>query len=128
MTTLTNERRAYCPIVVTQDPLTGADVLALDTLRASYVDLRTQPITCSSFQVTDSEAGTPDAIAYKFYGDEKLWWLICVFNGIVDPYEEIATGVKLLIPKLDEVTAYLTSDTTYTSVSTVNRVGSSGEI
>lgn len=32
------------------------------------------------------EGETPDMIAYKFYKDPQLYWIILVFNDIIDPF------------------------------------------
>ena len=42
----------------------------------------------------------PDAIAFKFYGNSKYWWLIALRNGIKDPFYEFYKGRKLKIPNL----------------------------
>lgn len=39
-----------------------------------------------------------DKVAHKFYGDESLWWVICVFNNIVDPLTELDEKDELLVP------------------------------
>lgn len=125
--TISNERRAYAPIIEVEDE-TGATFLDLDVLNAAYEGMHEQSMSCTSFTVTDSEVSQPDAIAYRFYGDERLWWVICTFNGIVDPYTELTAGTKLLIPRLDEVVLFLTRDDSLRSTSASNRVGTSGEI
>jgi len=42
----------------------------------------------------------PDAIAYKFYGNSKYWWIIAERNGITDPFKGFYKGRKLKIPDL----------------------------
>jgi hypothetical protein len=39
-----------------------------------------------------------DKVAYKFYGDESLWWVIAIFNNIVDPFRDFEDKKELLIP------------------------------
>lgn len=39
-----------------------------------------------------------DLIAYKFYGDSTLWWIIAEANGLVNGSLWIATGTRLKIP------------------------------
>lgn len=46
---------------------------------------------------TDSWTG----ISYKFYETIRLWWLICKFNKIVDPFKELTTGKIIKIPSMD---------------------------
>lgn len=46
---------------------------------------------------TDSWTG----ISYKFYETIRLWWLICKFNNIIDPFKELTTGKIIKVPSLD---------------------------
>lgn len=39
-----------------------------------------------------------DQIAYKYYGDENLWWVIAIFNDIVDPFNDLNNKKELIIP------------------------------
>lgn len=39
-----------------------------------------------------------DSVAYKYYGDESLWWVIAIFNNIVDPILDLDNRSYLLIP------------------------------
>jgi hypothetical protein len=53
--------------------------------------------------VSDTEAYRIDLIAHKYYGDQYLWWVIAVANGIVDPFRDLsnhenATPTILRIP------------------------------
>jgi len=47
-------------------------------------------------------------ISYKFYGSIDLWWLICKFNEIVNPYEIPVPGTMIKIPT-EEFTQYVIS-------------------
>ena len=39
-----------------------------------------------------------DALALKWWGNEKFWPIICYFNSIVDPLTELDTKQELIIP------------------------------
>lgn len=45
----------------------------------------------------------PQLLGYVFYGDTGLWWVICQYNGIIDPIEEIVEGKMLYIPLKDRI-------------------------
>ena len=45
----------------------------------------------------------PDLLGFIFYGDSLLWWIICQYNGILDPHEELVEGRVLLIPTLERI-------------------------
>lgn len=49
--------------------------------------------------------GKPLLLGYVFYGDIGLWWIICMFNGIIDPMEEIVEGKLLMIPTIERIKA-----------------------
>lgn len=53
--------------------------------------------------VTDEYTNRPDLLSYVAYGDEKLWWVICEFNNIRDPFFGFKPGQILRIPGLDRV-------------------------
>ena len=49
--------------------------------------------------------GKPHLLGYVFYGDTGLWWIICQFNGIIDPIQEIVEGKLLMIPTIERIKA-----------------------
>lgn len=44
-----------------------------------------------------------DLLAYNFYGDSNLWWVIAIFNEIVDPFYHLQSGNILKIIKSNYV-------------------------
>jgi len=36
-------------------------------------------------------------ISYKLYGTKTFWWLLCLFNNIENPFEELEAGKKLKV-------------------------------
>lgn len=52
----------------------------------------------------------PNMLGYLFYGDEGLWWVIAMYNGIMDPLSELTTGKVLLVPMLERVKAEMFSE------------------
>jgi len=55
----------------------------------------------------DKFVNRPDAIAHKFYGNSKYWWIIAERNGITDPFHGFYKGRKLKIPSMVAVRAAL---------------------
>ena len=39
-----------------------------------------------------------DLIALAAFGTDRLWWLICTANGIIDPTTELIAGKQIRIP------------------------------
>jgi len=42
-----------------------------------------------------------DTIAYKFYGNSALWWVVADFNDITNPYEALEAGTSLKLMRSD---------------------------
>ena len=40
-----------------------------------------------------------DTIAYQFYGDQSLWWIVATANNIHDPSFSVTDGTILRLPK-----------------------------
>lgn len=47
--------------------------------------------------------GRPDLLGYVFYADSALWWIICQYNNILNPLEELVEGKILFIPTMERV-------------------------
>lgn len=47
--------------------------------------------------------GRPDLLGFVFYGDTGLWWIICQYNGILNPIDELIEGKILLVPTFDRI-------------------------
>lgn len=54
----------------------------------------------------------PHLLGFLFYGDSKLWWIIGMVNGIINPLEELHEKKMLRIPILERIkTTLLTPGT-----------------
>jgi hypothetical protein len=65
---------------------------------------RVTPVTDPSdivYYVEKAYEGLPRKLGTLFYGNEEFWWIICQYNGIIDPIGELVQGRRLLIPLLD---------------------------
>lgn len=40
-----------------------------------------------------------DNISYKFYDTGKYWYLLCVLNDVINPYEDVYPGKKIKVLK-----------------------------
>ena len=49
-------------------------------------------------KVFSGEAGRPDLISFRAYGNARYAWLVLQYNTIVDPVTELTTGTELLLP------------------------------
>lgn len=77
----------------------------------------------TTHHVNSITAGLPDLISYVEYGSEQYWWLICLVNGVVDPINEIAAGMNLIIPTKADLDAFIKKVQTPTNATkTTNRI------
>ena len=71
--------------------------------RSIYFDIEDiSPDLITVYEVAEGDTWTN--ISYRNFGTIKLWWLICKFNNIKNPFEEIEAGkiIKILSKKLME--------------------------
>lgn len=83
--------------------------------------LRESVTTSTVYEVSSAFENRAPSISYEVYGDEKYWWVICLFNGILDPTEDITVGLQLKIPDKSELDSYL-------SQNVLGRTGQTGQI
>ena len=55
----------------------------------------------TSYKVQHSD--TFDSIALEFYNNPTLYWIICSFNRIQDPFTELVEGQVLKIPSISNI-------------------------
>lgn len=46
---------------------------------------------------------TFDSLALKYYNNPTLYWIICSFNRIQDPFQELEVGTQLKIPAIANI-------------------------
>lgn len=54
--------------------------------------------TNSDIYIITDEGDRLDMLAYKYYGDTKMWWVIASANNINDATYYIESGIQLRIP------------------------------
>ena len=52
---------------------------------------------------------TFDSLALYYYGNPTYYWIICDFNHIQDPYQELVVGEEIKIPTFSMI-EYLLND------------------
>ncbi len=100
MTTVLNlKRNAYL------DPSSVPQTL--DYLSARYLNIKFIVPARNSFVVTQAYEANAPGIAFDFYGSADYWWVILLFNGVVEPLEELVAGRVLQLPALADINAFL---------------------
>ena len=64
------------------------------------------------YVTTETDIGRLDLVAYRFYGDINLWWVIAHSNDILDQFSDstdggLPAGTRLRIPKRERVLSLL---------------------
>lgn len=63
------------------------------------------------YEVHSAYTHRPDLLSYKLYGTSKFWWVFAQRNMdvIKDPIYDLVAGVKIYLPKKENVLRYLGS-------------------
>ena len=56
----------------------------------------------NTFTVTLKEENRIDKLSYFFYGTTYLWWVLCLYNRISNPFD-LPIQTKILAPSLDDL-------------------------
>lgn len=88
-------------------------ILELDYLQTdlSRSDLRVD----RTITITDDTQYRPDILSKVAFGSYHFGWYLMDYNNILDPYEELKTGVVLKIPNITEFFQW------YSSASKISR-------
>ena len=79
------------------------------TLRYTYWKMPVISLVgATRFTVTSNLLKRIDLIAYRAYGDSRLWWVLALVNHINNPLRDLAAGVTLKVPTMSAITAALT--------------------
>jgi phage tail protein X len=54
--------------------------------------------TDSDILIVTEEDDRLDLLAYQFYGDSQLWWVIATYNNLTDIDTKLEPGLQLRIP------------------------------
>lgn len=61
------------------------------------------PITDKDLFIITKRGQRFDELAYQYYQDQTLWWVIAKANGLVDGSLVIRPGIRIRIPDLETV-------------------------
>jgi nucleoid-associated protein YgaU len=63
--------------------------------------------TDSDILIVTEEEDRLDLLAYQFYGDSQLWWVIATYNNLTDIDTKLEPGLQLRIPARASVVTQL---------------------
>jgi hypothetical protein len=84
-----NSRYAKLPVVVVED---GAGN------QLELRELRPIPRVNAVLNITPTQADRLDLIAFRFYRDPLLFWMVCDASRHMDPFDVVAAGEPLPVP------------------------------
>jgi len=87
-------------------PLT-ADKQRLDYFNASYIDIKFALTPERQFVVSEAWEANLPGLADHLYGDINFWWILALYNGIVDPILDVKKGLVLGVPSKEDIIAFL---------------------
>ncbi len=73
-----------------------------DILTSHFITNIKNLLGVSGTFVVTGEEFRPDLISWKIYGSTQYWWIIMVFNSILDP-DDIVSGTVIEYPLLDNL-------------------------
>ena len=68
------------------------------TIRFQNIDTML-PKYYSDYEVREKDTWTN--LSFKFFNTYKLWWLLCKFNNVEDPFAELKAGRIIKIPTIE---------------------------
>lgn len=93
---------------------------SLDYLSAKYKNIRQILPAKQAYTLSMADYANAPGLAFRFYGDRNYWWVVCLYNGILDPITGFQPGDVIYLPSLADINALLSSqDDTTLAASTV---------
>ena len=68
------------------------------TLRVNR-DVKTDIFAFDTYEVEGEAQAFWDNISFDLYGTPFLWWIVAIFNDVVNPFEELEPGENLSVLK-----------------------------
>jgi hypothetical protein len=78
-----------------------------DFVSARYKNMRWLLRHTETYEVTASDTANLPGIAFRVYGDVGYWWILGMYNGIIDPVADIRPPLTLGIPSLSSINTFL---------------------
>ena len=70
------------------------------TLRVNP-NIKTDIYAFDTYEVEGDNQAFWDNISFDLYGTPFLWWIVAIFNDVVNPFEELSPGSNLSVLKAD---------------------------
>ena len=115
-------RSTHMPLMRVPSSSGSETVTYRDRARALFFlernDIRIKITTFQLHTVTELDEFAAPTIAQRYYDNHEYWWVICLYNDIIDPTTELYAGKNIRIPDQRELERYLSQ-----SLVSTNRIG-----
>ena len=85
------------------------DFKRLDYFRALYVDIAFALPTTKTFFITNAWEANLPGLAFNLYNDINYWWVLGLYNGIVDPILDVSVGKQMKAFNKEDAIAYMSA-------------------
>lgn len=79
-------------------------------LSAKYKNIKFLLPAKDSYVLSQSDAANLPGLAKKLLGDVGYWWIIALYNGILDPVTDLTPGRTLQLPSVTDINALLSTN------------------
>lgn len=55
------------------------------------------------YRIMNTDIPVPDNISFKVYGEERLWWVLCLVNQINNIAADMAVGTLITVPNMLDI-------------------------
>ena len=77
------------------------DTDSLDPLTSEFLRLMPALESSGRYTVQDEES-RPDLMSFRIYGDTQYWWILLLYNQIID-VESLTQGKVILYPSIGDL-------------------------
>src|SRR6478736_9365622 len=88
----------------------ATSIPSLDYFAAKYKNIRHLLAPDRNYTVTHLDEANAPELAFRFFGDVGYWWVICLYNGILDPISDFEPGTEIRLPRISDVNALLSAE------------------
>ena len=68
----------------------------------SYFMSKIKSLRVHGQYAVQSEENRPDVLSYKIYGDTQYWWILLMYNSLLEP-DELVAGLVIQYPYLGAI-------------------------
>lgn len=102
-------RTTHIPLTVTR--VQGVDTIipnrALSLMALEHKNMDDYLTIFEMDYVRESEQYSAPTLAMRLYAEPKYEWLICWYNGIIQPTIQLHAGLRIKVPDINQVEGYL---------------------